>query len=187
VNWERLNQAEATVIRSSAVLPADKPHPLVTVVTTISRGGGLWWLLCGVLALRSGQSRRIALRAATAVGTTLLVAHGLKAVLPRRRRPDPQPLPAPQALPERPRSSAFPSAHSATAAAFVTAVTLEDARLGLAAAPLAALAAYGRIRTRVHWPTDLLAGAALGAGLAAVTRHLPRRLFRASRPGRLGR
>jgi hypothetical protein len=77
VTWQRLNQAGATVIRSSAVLPADKPQPLVTVVTTVSRGGGLWWLLCGVLAVRSGQSRRIALRAATVVGTTLLVAHGL--------------------------------------------------------------------------------------------------------------
>ncbi|WP_431878329.1 phosphatase PAP2 family protein [Amycolatopsis sacchari] len=42
------------------------------------------------------------------------------------------------------------------------------------AAPVAFGVAYSRVRTRVHWPSDVLAGAALGVLVAGATRHLVR-------------
>ena len=59
----------------------------------------------------------------------------------------------------------------ASAAAFATAVGLESPRLGLALAPLAAAVAYSRVHVGVHWTSDVVAGAALGVGVAALTRR----------------
>src|SRR2546429_498108 len=48
-------------------------------------------------------------------------------------------------------------------------------------APVAAAVAYSRVHTGVHWPTDVLAGAALGTGIGLATkRWWPIRVERAS-------
>ncbi len=93
-----------------------------------------------------------------------------KPLLPRRR-PAAAELPAYQTLPSPPTSSSFPSGHAASAAAFATAVGLESPRLGLALAPLAAAVGYSRVHVGVHWASDVAAGAALGVGVAALTRR----------------
>jgi undecaprenyl-diphosphatase len=106
--------------------------------------------------------------------------HGVKAVV-RRRRPPADRLPAHQALPEQPKSSSFPSTHATTAAAFTTAVALSAPAAGAAIAPLAAAVCYSRLRTRVHWPTDVYGGVALGAVVGGLVH---RRLTRGSTPGK---
>ena len=88
-----------------------------------------------------------------------------------RRRPAAAELPAYQTLASPPTSSSFPSGHAASAAAFATAVGLESPRLGLALAPLAAAVGYSRVHVGVHWTSDVAAGAALGVGVAALTRR----------------
>ena len=93
-----------------------------------------------------------------------------KPLLPRRR-PAAAELPAYQTLASPPTSSSFPSGHAASAAAFATAVGLESPRLGLALAPLAAAVGYSRVHVGVHWASDVAAGAALGVGVAALTRR----------------
>ena len=82
------------------------------------------------------------------------------------RRPRPQ-LPGLPALTGTPTQLSFPSAHAATAFAGARLYS----RLGLPAAPLYVLAgafALSRLYLGVHYPSDLLGGALLGTGIAAV-------------------
>ena len=70
-----------------------------------------------------------------------------------------------------PSSTSFPSGHSAAAFAFATGVghVLPPAAIPLRA--LAALVAYSRVHTGVHYPGDVVAGALMGTTLAQITTH----------------
>jgi len=161
------------MIAETPWLPARPPNPVVTAATTAGRGGALWLAWCAAEGLRPGGDRRFARRAAVAVGAALGVSQLLKRLVPARPRPERPGGPARRDLPERPDSSSFPSAHAASAAAFTTAVLRHDRRIALVVAPVAATAVYGRLRTRVHWPSDLAVGVTIGvaAALAATARR----------------
>jgi membrane-associated phospholipid phosphatase len=70
-----------------------------------------------------------------------------------------------------PSSTSFPSGHSAAAFAFATGVghVLPPAAIPLQA--LAALIAYSRVHTGVHYPGDVVVGAVTGTALAQLTTH----------------
>ena len=81
-----------------------------------------------------------------------------------RRRPDREGLGVPkQRWVRMPLSTSFPSGHSASAAAFAVAAggVLPAVRLPLRAA--AAVVGFSRVYTGVHYPSDVLVGAAVGA------------------------
>ena len=108
---------------------------------------------------------------ASVAGTASLVNAVLKP-LGRRRRPNrvTQTVPTARQVP-MPVSSSLPSGHSAAAFAFATGV---GHVLPQAAAPLrglAAVVAYSRVHTGVHYPGDVIAGALIGAALAQATTH----------------
>jgi undecaprenyl-diphosphatase len=164
--WERLNEAEARLIIDSPALPARVPNPAVTALTTVARAGGLWLALTAVEAVRPGGDRRMAWHAAVSVVGALAATHAVKRLAPPRARPEAPGGVARRTLPEHPRSSSFPSAHSATAAAFGTVVLAHRGRRGALLLPLPLVVIYSRVRTRVHWPTDALAGTAIGIATA---------------------
>lgn len=103
-------------------------------------------------------------------GASLVANVGLKTLF-ARRRPAADRIPEHRRLVPAPASSSFPSGHSATAAAFATAVAMESPRTALVVAPLAAAVAYSRVHTGVHWGSDVLVGAAVGSGIALATRR----------------
>jgi membrane-associated phospholipid phosphatase len=150
--------------------PYAPPDPVLTAITAAARGGGLWWAICAGLAVRRGAARTAAAQGAASVAAALVTAQLLKRVLPYRQRPPADGSAARHALPERPTSSSMPSAHAATGAAFVTSLLLENRALGVAVFPVFVAAAYGRLRTRVHWPSDVLVGAVVGAVAAGAVR-----------------
>ena len=124
-----------------------------------------------VLSVTGGRRGRVAAAMGLAsVGVTATVLNlGVKPIV-RRRRPDRVAHGVPLARQVRmPSSTAFPSGHSAAAFAFATGVgqALPSAAFPLRA--LAALVAYSRVHTGVHYPGDVLAGALLGGALAQAT------------------
>ncbi|WP_037664717.1 phosphatase PAP2 family protein, partial [Streptomyces aurantiacus] len=99
-------------------------------------------------------------------------------------RPGLETVPLVRRLKRQPVTTSFPSGHSASAAAFAAGVALESPRLGAAVAPLAGAVALSRVYTGVHFPSDVLAGAALGAGAALAVRGLVPTRSQLPPPGR---
>jgi undecaprenyl-diphosphatase len=60
----------------------------------------------------------------------------------------------------------FPSGHTLHAVSFAWQATAHFPELGWVLLPLAGLIAASRVVLGLHYPTDVLAGAALGASLA---------------------
>jgi membrane-associated phospholipid phosphatase len=126
-----------------------------------------------VLAATGGRrGRRAAAMGLASVAVAAAVVNlGLKP-LGRRRRPDRA---AEQVAVARhvrmPSSTSFPSGHSAAAFAFATGVghVLPPAAIPLRG--LAALVAYSRVHTGVHYPGDVVAGALIGTTLAQITTY----------------
>jgi membrane-associated phospholipid phosphatase len=158
--FEGLNQRERGLVEGH--LSREAPSRGLVAVTEVARGGVLWLAVAAALALRPGQWRAGARDAALAVALASGLAHLIHHVLVRQR-PAASHLPAHEALRHKPTSPSFPSAHAAVAAAFATALVRRVGVLGLAAVPLAGVVAYSRVRTRAHWPTDVIAG--IGQGM----------------------
>jgi undecaprenyl-diphosphatase len=171
VPLERLNRWEADLVERHAALSPAPPPAALTRISALARGGRLWFGIATLMATRSPTTRRAARDGVTA----LLLAGSCAQVLNRvvsRPRPTAGHIPARDALVHQPRTPSFPSSHSAVAAAFTTAAGRRSPITGIILVPLASTIAYARIRTRAHWPTDVLAGIALGALLGElVHRH----------------
>ncbi|MFF0494436.1 bifunctional phosphatase PAP2/diacylglycerol kinase family protein [Nocardia sp. NPDC004068] len=133
--------------------------------------GVLWFTVAAVLASRKGAPRRAAVRGVASLAGASFVANAVLKSVFARRRPAAELLPERRRLVRRPTSSSFPSGHSASAAAFVTAVAMESPRSAVAVAPLAATVAYSRVHTGVHWGSDVLVGASVGVGVALASRR----------------
>ncbi|MCZ7413464.1 bifunctional phosphatase PAP2/diacylglycerol kinase family protein [Streptomyces sp. WMMC897] len=149
--------------------------------------GRLWLALAAGAALSGrpgGRARRAALRGVAALGAASATVNGFAKWSFGRSRPVLDAVPAVRHLRRPPVTTSFPSGHSASAAAFATGVALESRGGGTALAPLAAAVAFSRVYTGAHYPSDVLAGAAIGVGAAVVTRRLlaPRPLPAPSQP-----
>ena len=143
-------------------------------LTTSANRSVLWLCIAGLLALAGGnRGRRAALRGLLAISLTSTLVNLPLKYLARRERPEVRRGDRPHLLPI-PGSFSFPSGHSASAFAFTTAVAREDPRLLLFVLPLASLVAYSRVHLRVHYPFDVLAGAAIGTGMGMTSNALVR-------------
>lgn len=167
----RVSDLDRAVTRAVSEIPPSALDPAMKAVSVAANHSLLWLVVGGLLASRRGSSRKAALRGLSSIAVASTTANAvLKPLLPRRR-PAASELPAYQKLTDPPTSSSFPSGHAASAAAFATAVAMESPKLGLAVAPLAATVAYSRVHVGVHWTSDVVAGAAVGTGIALLSRR----------------
>jgi undecaprenyl-diphosphatase len=128
----------------------------------------------------------------TRVGATILIAESssgaLKAWIDRDRPPLADPTPKP--LLDLPSTSSFPSGHATVSFACATVLALAVPRLRAPLFALAALIAFSRVYVGVHYPFDVLAGAALGlllgVGIAIARRMLATALRRSAPPTQQG-
>jgi undecaprenyl-diphosphatase len=135
--------------------------------------GLLWIAVAADLGSRRNKwTRRAALRGLAGMAIASASANVLAKRLVGRTRPD-----LPLSLARRgPRTTSFPSGHAAAAAAFATGVALEVPALAVPVGGLAAAVGVSRVLSRMHYPSDVLAGFALGTAAGLVTlRWWPRR------------
>jgi len=155
-----------------AIARADTPQ-LDAAMRQLSRAADhskLSLAAAALLALRGPHGRRAARCGLCAAGVAAALVNAVLKPLGRRARPDRAAARVPFARRVRmPSSRAFPSGHTAAAVAFAAGA---GNVLPAVRAPLYALAAavgYSRVHTGVHYPGDVLAGAALGRAVAAAT------------------
>ncbi|WP_042405425.1 bifunctional phosphatase PAP2/diacylglycerol kinase family protein [Streptacidiphilus carbonis] len=145
-------------------------HPVLPRLGRAADHGALWMAAAAGLGLsRNRAARRAALRGVGSLALASTAANVFAKQVSGRSRPLTDVVPLARRLLRAPITTSFPSGHSASAAAFATAVTLESPWLGVVAVPLAAGVASSRVYTGAHYPGDVLAGVALGTGMALAT------------------
>lgn len=138
--------------------------------------------LAAVWLLRKGAIRPL-LQTAISVGVTDFVGHQLLKPFFGRQRPC-------FALPKLnvcqlvdvANSGSMPSLHAGTSFALATAIWLTWRPAGYIAYPLAALIALSRVGVGVHWPSDIVAGAAFGTLVSVLIHALVSRVLLARSP-----
>ncbi|GHF76907.1 phosphoesterase [Amycolatopsis bartoniae] len=132
--------------------------------------GRLWWGVSAALAATGNRrARRAALRGLISLGAASFAANVVSKQVVRRPRPPIELTPVARRLARIPVTTSFPSGHSASAAAFAAGVAIESPLLAVPVGLLAAGVGASRVVTGVHYPTDVLAGFALGLGAGALT------------------
>lgn len=136
--------------------------------------GVLWVGIAGALALLGGSGGRRAARTGLAsLGLASAFANLVGKPLTTRRRPERAEL---EVLAERqvpmPKSSSFPSGHTASALAFATGAGRAQPALSAPLRALATLVGYSRVHTGVHYPADVVAGAFIGVTAAELAGRL---------------
>ena len=142
----------------------------------------LWLGIAAALAAGGGRKgRRAAVESVLAIGVTSATVNlGIKP-LARRRRPNrANPAQFEARVVPMPESTSFPSGHAASAFAFAYVVGRHVPPLAVPIRLLAGGVAYSRVHTGVHYPGDVVIGAILGAGIAAMVEGAFGRVFQAS-------
>lgn len=168
---ERLRAADERLFARAATSHNDAVDAVLPRLTRLADHGVLWFGVAAGLALSGRSGRRAAARGLTSLAVSSAVVNGPAKWVFRRRRPDHTLVPALRQLRRQPRTTSFPSGHSASAAAFATGVALQAPAVGVPIAVVAAAVAYSRVHTGVHYPSDVVVGAAIGAGTAVALRR----------------
>ena len=167
----RLDRVElAACRRFNGIVRRASLHTLFRVASRLG-DGVLWYTLLGVLALGFGPSGRFtAIQCALSGGLGLVVYRYLKNLLVRER---PYMTHAAIVCAGRPLDRfSFPSGHTLHATGFSLIAIDAFPVLAIVLVPAAVLIALSRVVLGLHYPSDVLAGAVLGAGMAQLVMRL---------------
>ncbi|MCW2926452.1 MAG: bmrU [Thermoleophilia bacterium] len=149
--------------RQSRVLDWSMPR-----LTHMGDNGSLWAWTAVVLALLGGRRGRRAARAGLlSLALVSPIVNGPMKWLVRRPRPHIDVVPEVRRIRHTPRTTSFPSGHSASAWCFSLAASLEAPILAPVLIPMAMAVAYSRVYTGAHYPGDAIAGSIVGAAMGA--------------------
>jgi membrane-associated phospholipid phosphatase len=170
--WNRVQRLDQRLMRRSFEARTPVLDRTLVNVTHAANYSRLWLAIAAALAvLGGGRGRRAAGRGLIAIAIAAALANGPAKLLARRRRPFSRSRPA---LIRVPRSTSFPSGHTAAAFAFATAASAEMPSLAPALVPVAGAVGYSRVHTGVHYPSDVTAGIAIGVGSGLIAARLAR-------------
>ena len=122
------------------------------------------------------------LQVAAADALAIVISAALRGAFDRRRPPLVYPHPKP--LVHVPASGSLPSGHTATAFACATTLAFFAPRAAPLFFLLATAIGFSRVYVGVHYPLDVVAGAALGVAIAIALRWLSTSLRRSRRATR---
>lgn len=141
---------------------------LMYAASAVGDHSAIWLVLAALQGWRSGSGWRPLLRAGALLGAESALVNGLVKLAFHRERPESteeRPLPL-----RIPRTSSFPSGHSS--AAFFAATLLGNGRTRPIYYALASIVASSRVYVKIDHPSDVVAGAALGAILGQVVKDV---------------
>lgn len=129
-----------------------------------------WHVIGLTMAIVSPKRRADAVRLAVALGVESAFVNGLlKSAMPRER---PELLPDAVYAVRRPRTKSFPSGHASSACLTATLLSAAVPRLRPVWWSLAAVVSASRVHNRMHHASDVVVGAAVGAGMGWATRRM---------------
>jgi membrane-associated phospholipid phosphatase len=172
--WRRdAERVDAAVYAAIARTPTPALDAAMARLTRAADYSRLWLAAAAIMATAGGRrGRRAAFSGLASVGVTAAVVNLALKPLGGRRRPDRFAEKVPLGRQARmPISTSFPSGHSAAGFAFATGVGHVLPGVSIPLQGLAALVAYSRVHTGVHYPGDVLAGALCGTVLARLAAH----------------
>lgn len=126
---------------------------------------GQFWILLGLAFLCFKKSRKIGIAVIASLILSVLIGNVILKNLVARSRPcwiDE----SVALLIQNPRDYSFPSGHTLASFTSSVSICLQNRRWGILAVGLAALIAFSRLYLFVHFPTDVLGGAAFGTASA---------------------
>ncbi len=134
---------------------------------------GALFILSWYVAERGDEETRSAIVTSVAAGGIAVGAAKAISKAARRRRPFAT-IDGISPLVDHRHDSSFPSDHTAGAAAFAAGLVGAPAWLRAPATGLAGVIALSRVYGKLHWPSDVIAGAAVGLAAARVALSLRR-------------
>jgi membrane-associated phospholipid phosphatase len=168
-DWRgELRRLDVAVYAAIAETPTPTLDRAFRALSRAADHSKLWLGSAGLLASTGGaRGRRAALDGLASIALTSSVVNLALKPLADRRRPnrDAHDVPAVRHV-AMPRSTSFPSGHAASAFAFATGVGASLPAAGIPLSAAAALVAYSRVHTGVHYPADVIAGSVTGVALS---------------------
>jgi undecaprenyl-diphosphatase len=167
---DELSKLDVAVYAAIAATPTPAMDSALRGLSRAANHSKLWLGCSALLAGCGGErGRRAAEDGLASVALTSAVVNLVLKPLGNRRRPDRQMYDVPVARQVKmPRSTSWPSGHSASAFAFASGVSAAWPQAGIPLSFLASLVAYSRVHTGVHYPSDTIAGTVCGVSLAPI-------------------
>lgn len=168
--WREVQRLDTAVYAAIAETPTPALDRHFRRLSRAADYSKLWISSAAVLALAGGaRGRRAAVDGMASLALTSAIVNGLFKPLGGRRRPKREMHDVPAARRVRmPLTRSFPSGHAASAFAFAGGVATAAPEAGACLTAVAALVAYSRVHTGVHYPGDVIAGSVTGAALAPI-------------------
>jgi membrane-associated phospholipid phosphatase len=182
---EDLRRLDLAVYAAIAATPTPSVDPFFRNVSSAANRSKIWLLSAAVIAaVGDGPGRRAAADGLASIGLASATVNLVLKPLGGRRRPnrDTNHVPVARYV-AMPQTTSFPSGHAASAFAFANGASYAVPALGLPLNAAAAIVAYSRVHTGVHYPADVVVGSITGAALAPVAVALRRGWRRSLRKG----
>lgn len=148
---------------------------LMTFITKLG-DAGILWIAIGVLCLFLKNYRKMGWKVLLSMLCTFIVGNLILKNLFARTRPCDIDTAIMLLIPH-PSEFSFPSGHSMNGMTAAMAMFLSNKKIGIPALVLAVLIGFSRLYHFVHFPTDVLAGFAIGICMALLMNYVVNKIY----------